>query len=90
MTSALYPYVHTQACGMSAATYSLGQKRAGSDRDGDADLVGSSAGSVPVADDRPVRRLNKELRPLDFFVTSLLLWLLPWLTPAVVSQVPRG
>lgn len=67
---------------MSTARYSLGQKTAGSDRD-DAELAGTSADSASVAEDRPVHRFNKDLGPLDFFVTSLL----PWLAPAVVSQV---
>jgi hypothetical protein len=92
MTSALYPYVHTRACGMSTARYSSGQKTVGSDRDDDDDDDDDDAGLeagpcacfVSVAEDRPVRRLNKKLSPLDSFVTSLL----PWLAPAVVSQVP--
>lgn len=66
ITSALYPYVHTQACGMSTARYSLGQKTAG---DGVELEEGPCACSA--AKDGPARRLNRELSPLDFFVTSV-------------------
>jgi hypothetical protein len=34
MTSALYPYVHTRACGMSCARYSSGQKTVDGGGDG--------------------------------------------------------
>ena len=74
ITSALYPYVHTRACGMSTARYSLGQKMAG---DG-VELEGPCACSA--AKDGPARRLNRELSPLDFFVTSVE-------SAAAVSQV---
>jgi hypothetical protein len=90
MTSALYPYVHTRACGMSCARYSSGQKTVdGGDGDDGAGLVdGPCARSVPVAKGLPGCRLNQELSPLGFLVVSLPP-LLP-LAPAVVSQVPRG
>jgi hypothetical protein len=84
MTSALYPYVHTRAYGMSKARYSSGQKTVDGGGD-DAWLVeGPCVRSVSVAKDLPVLRQNKDLRPLDFLVVSLLLLL------AVASQVPRG
>jgi hypothetical protein len=86
MTSALYPYVHTRACGMSKARYSSGQKTVAGDGNGDARLAEDPCVcSVSVPKDLPVRLLNKDLSPLDFLVTSLL----PMLVSADVSQVPR-
>jgi len=87
MTSALYPYVHTQACGMSNARYSSGQKTV--DGAGAADVgleEGPCACPVSVAEDRLVRRVNKDLSRLDFLVASML----PLLAVAAASQVSRG
>ena len=65
MTSALYPYVHTQAWGMSDARYSSGQKTV----DGVGD-VGACAFPVAVAEDVGARLLNQVFGPLDFFSKS--------------------
>lgn len=62
MTSALYPYVHTQAWGMSDVRYSSGQKTV----DGVSDKEACSS-PVAVAEDAGVRRLNQVFRPLEFF-----------------------
>jgi hypothetical protein len=92
MTSALYPYVHTQACGMSAARYSSGQKTVAGGGD-DAGPEGGCACSALVDSDLAVRRLNKDFRPLGFLVVLLLPLLALVVVATVVaaaSQVPRG
>lgn len=97
MTSALYPYVHTQACGMSGARYSSGQKTVdGSGGAIDAGLEeGPCACAVAVAEDLSVR-LNRDLRPLDFLVVllppllALVLASASVLGTAAVSHVLRG
>lgn len=103
MTSALYPYVHTQARGMSRARYSSGQKTVdGADDGAGEDDVGLEerpeegrcACAVSVAGDLAVRRLSKNPRPLNFLVVSLppLLALALSVVPAAAaaSHVPRG
>lgn len=72
---------------MSKARYSSGQKTVAGDGNGDAGLAEDPCVcSGSVSEDLPVRRLNKDLSPLDFLVTSLL----PMLALTDVSQVPRG
>lgn len=66
MTFASYPYVHTQAWGMSDARNSSGQKTV----DGVGD-EGACAFPVAVAEDAAVGRLNQVFGPLDFFGGSL-------------------
>ena len=64
--------------------------------DDDIGLEGPTAPAVSVAGELAVRRLNKDLNPLDFLVVSLLPLLVPVfsLAPALAgpaaSQVPRG
>lgn len=71
---------------MSSARYSSGQKTVDDGGDDVGLEEGSCACAVSIAKDLSVRRLNKDLRPLDFLVVS---WL-PLLTLAAASHVPRG
>lgn len=79
---------------MSTARYSSGQKTVEDGGDGDAGPEEEPcACSVSVAEALPVRRVNQDFSPLNFFVMSLLplLVLVSAVAPALAaSQVPRG
>jgi len=90
MTSALYPYVHTRASGISCARYSSGQKiwdGGGGDEAGEE----RECACVESSDnDLAVRLLNKDLKPPGFLVVLLPMPLsLPLFTLAA-CQVPWG
>lgn len=102
ITSALYPYVQTRACGMSTAKYSSGQKTVDGASAGADDVgleMGICACSGRVTIERLARLWNQDLRPLDLFIVSLLPWLALAAAAAAVavaaaaftvSQIPRG